>query len=154
MGTGKALFPSYGLYYRSVTHQSMGIFISGSLLNSAIALELAFWLAEFVRRRLIKINCLTLEVEPVGDNRVNRRPDLAVIKPEHLEIGTFASAQPLRREIPVTRESRSQESGGQWLLPPGFCLPPQPVLPGLNHMPRRLKVLVPNISTPSPKSKI
>ncbi|MEM9005451.1 MAG: Uma2 family endonuclease [Cyanobacteria bacterium P01_F01_bin.86] len=70
-------------------------------INSAIALELAFWLAEFVRRRLIKINCLTLEVEPVGDNRVNRRPDLAVIKPEHLEIGTFAKRTALQRgELP------------------------------------------------------
>jgi Uma2 family endonuclease len=65
-------------------------------VNSAIAFELAFWLASFVPRRLIKINCLTLEVEPVGDNRVNRRPDLAVVTPKHLEIETFVKRTALR----------------------------------------------------------
>jgi Uma2 family endonuclease len=65
-------------------------------VNSAIAFELAFWLASFVARRLIKINCLTLEVEPVGDNRVNRRPDLAIVTPAHLEIETFVKRTALR----------------------------------------------------------
>jgi Uma2 family endonuclease len=65
-------------------------------INSAIALALAFWLASFVARRLIKINCLTLEVEPVGDNRINRRPDLAVVTPEHFEIETFVKRTALQ----------------------------------------------------------
>lgn len=55
-------------------------------MNSALAFRLAMRLAAFLSDELIKINCLTLEVNPVGDNRVNRRPDLAILHPEHLTI--------------------------------------------------------------------
>jgi Uma2 family endonuclease len=82
-------------------------------VNSAIAFELAFWLASFVSRRLIKINCLTLEVEPVGDNRVNRRPGLAVVTPRHLEIETFVKRTALRIGDPPPQFAAEVVSPGE-----------------------------------------
>lgn len=50
---------------------------------------------------MIKINCLTLEFEPVGNNCINRRPDLAVVTPKHLEIETLVKRTALLKgELP------------------------------------------------------
>jgi Uma2 family endonuclease len=37
-------------------------------------------------RRLVKSASTELQVHPVGDRRVNREPDLIVLRPEHLEL--------------------------------------------------------------------
>ena len=37
-------------------------------------------------RRLVRTSSTEIQVHPVGDNRVNRIPDLIVFSPEHLEI--------------------------------------------------------------------
>lgn len=49
--------------------------------------------AEFLRRlstnrRLVKSSSIEIQVHPVGDNRVNREPDLIVLRPEHLTLMT------------------------------------------------------------------
>ncbi|MEL7314949.1 MAG: Uma2 family endonuclease [Cyanobacteria bacterium J06559_3] len=106
-----------GVQYDLLADGSLAEVPEEAALNSAIAFELAFWLASFVCRRLIKVNCLTLEVEPVGDNRVNRRPDLAAIAPEHLEIETFVKRTALQRgQLPprfVTEVVSPGETGYQ-----------------------------------------
>lgn len=46
-------------------------------------------LAAIVDLRLIITHSLTMEVEPVGDTYRNRRPDLAVLRPEHLTLDSI-----------------------------------------------------------------
>lgn len=54
--------------------------------NSFVADELAEVLKRLLRnRRLVKSSSTELQVYPVGDNRVNRKPDVIVLRPEHLE---------------------------------------------------------------------
>ncbi|MBE9061953.1 Uma2 family endonuclease [cf. Phormidesmis sp. LEGE 11477] len=36
-------------------------------------------------RRLVKSSSIEIQVRPVGDNRVNRKPDIIVLQPEHLK---------------------------------------------------------------------
>ncbi len=54
-------------------------------INSALVMNLLQKLAAFFEFRLAKIGVLELEVHPVGDGRRNRRPDLAILMPEHLK---------------------------------------------------------------------
>jgi Uma2 family endonuclease len=55
--------------------------------NAFIADELAERLKRLVKnRRLVKSASTELQVHPVGDRRVNREPDLIVLRPEHLEL--------------------------------------------------------------------
>ncbi len=37
-------------------------------------------------RRLVKSSSTEIQVHPIGDNRVNREPDLVVLRPEHLDL--------------------------------------------------------------------
>jgi Uma2 family endonuclease len=55
--------------------------------NAFIADEFAELLKRLVKnRRLVKSSSTELQVHPVGDRRVNREPDLIVLRPEHLEL--------------------------------------------------------------------
>ncbi|MEM6453000.1 MAG: Uma2 family endonuclease [Cyanobacteria bacterium P01_D01_bin.105] len=55
--------------------------------NYFIADELAELLKRLLKnRRLVKSNSTELQVHPVGDDRVNRVPDLIVLRPEHLKL--------------------------------------------------------------------
>lgn len=52
--------------------------------NISIAEELAFALKQIVSsKKLVKLSSIELQVHPVGDGRVNRKPDLILLKPEH-----------------------------------------------------------------------
>lgn len=53
--------------------------------NTYVADELAELLKRTLgNRRLVKSSSTEIQVHPVGDNRVNRKPDLVVLQPEHL----------------------------------------------------------------------
>lgn len=55
--------------------------------NISIADELAFTLKQLVSsKRLVKISATELQVHPVGDTRVNRKPDIVVLRPAHIEL--------------------------------------------------------------------
>ncbi len=55
-------------------------------INSALVMILLQKLAVLVEFRLVKIGVLELEVQPIGDGKRNRRPDFAILTPEHLAI--------------------------------------------------------------------
>jgi Uma2 family endonuclease len=55
-------------------------------INSALVMILLQKLATLIEFRLVKIGVLELEVQPVGDGRRNRRPDFAILTPEHLAV--------------------------------------------------------------------
>lgn len=53
--------------------------------NTFVADEFAELLRRLTKnRRLVKSSSIEIQVHPVGDNRVNREPDLIVLRPEHL----------------------------------------------------------------------
>ena len=54
--------------------------------NSFIAGELTERLKRLLPNRRLASVSTEIEVQPVGDSRVNRRPDLTVLRPEHLEL--------------------------------------------------------------------
>ena len=55
--------------------------------NTFIADEFAELLKRLSpNRRLVKTSSTEIQVHPMGDNRVNRKPDLIVLRPEHLEL--------------------------------------------------------------------
>jgi Uma2 family endonuclease len=59
--------------------------------NTSIADELAFMLKQIIAsqglsKRLVKVSSVELQVHPVGDGRVNRKPDVLVLRPEHIEL--------------------------------------------------------------------
>jgi Uma2 family endonuclease len=54
--------------------------------NSFIAEELTERLKRLLPNRRLVSTSNEIEVQPVGDSRVNRRPDLSVLRPEHLEL--------------------------------------------------------------------
>ena len=55
--------------------------------NICIATELLFVIGQFVKpRTIVRTNSTEIQVHPVGDNRVNREPDLVVLRPEHIEL--------------------------------------------------------------------
>ena len=55
--------------------------------NICIATELLFVLGELVTpRRLVRTAATEIQVHPVGDGRVNREPDIIVLRPEHIEL--------------------------------------------------------------------
>ena len=49
-------------------------------------------LMPFIQLRLAKIGVLELEVNPVGDDKRDRRPDLAILEPAHLSIESLKNA--------------------------------------------------------------
>ena len=55
--------------------------------NISIADELAFTLKQLAAsKRLVKTSAVELQVHPIGDGRVNRKPDVLVLRPEHIEL--------------------------------------------------------------------
>jgi Uma2 family endonuclease len=58
-------------------------------INSALVMILLQKLAAFLEFRLAKIGVLELEVQPIGDGRRNRRPDLAILTSEHLNLDSI-----------------------------------------------------------------
>ncbi len=54
--------------------------------NSFIAEELIELLKRLLNNRRLVSTSTEIEVHPVGDHRVNRRPDLTVLRPEHLKL--------------------------------------------------------------------
>ena len=54
--------------------------------NTFIADELAYALKQVVARRLVKTYSTEIQVHPVGDQRVNRAPDVVVLQPEHIAL--------------------------------------------------------------------
>lgn len=55
--------------------------------NIRVATELLFVLGQFVTpRTLIRTASTELQVRPVGDGRMNREPDLVILRPEHIEL--------------------------------------------------------------------
>ena len=58
-------------------------------INYYLAMLLYGKLSAFVNFRLIMVHVLTMEVNPVGDNYKNRRPDVAVLRPEHLQLDSI-----------------------------------------------------------------
>ncbi len=55
--------------------------------NVCIAGELVFALKQIVvPRRLVRASATEMQVDPVGDGRVNRKPDVVVLRPEHIEL--------------------------------------------------------------------
>jgi Uma2 family endonuclease len=55
--------------------------------NIRVATELLFVLGQFVTpRTLVRTASTELQVNPMGDGRVNREPDVVVLRPEHIEL--------------------------------------------------------------------
>lgn len=55
--------------------------------NICIATELLFVIGQFVKpRTLVRTSSTEIQVRPVGDSRVNRAPDLIVLRPEHIQL--------------------------------------------------------------------
>ena len=62
-------------------------------LNLIVAQTLSFVLSQLENgalRKRIRTNSKELQVQPIGDMCVNRKPDLMVVQPEHLEIARQA----------------------------------------------------------------
>ena len=55
--------------------------------NIRVATELLFVLGQFVRpRTLVRTASTEIQVQPLGDGRINRAPDIVVLRPEHVEL--------------------------------------------------------------------
>jgi Uma2 family endonuclease len=54
--------------------------------NDFIANELIELLKRLVKNRRLVSSSTEIQVSPIGDNRVNRKPDVTVLRPEHLEL--------------------------------------------------------------------
>ncbi|MEM9266661.1 MAG: Uma2 family endonuclease [Cyanobacteria bacterium P01_F01_bin.13] len=78
-----------GIRYDLLADGSLVAVPSEAEINSAIIMMLLGKLMPFIQLRLAKIGVLELEVEPVGDSKRNRRPDLAILEPEHLAIDSL-----------------------------------------------------------------
>ena len=75
-----------GIRYDLLADGSLVAVPSEAEINSAIVMMLLEKLMPFIQLRLAKIGVLELEVNPVGDDKRNRRPDLAILEPAHLTI--------------------------------------------------------------------
>ena len=75
-----------GVCYDLLANGSLIAAPSEAEINSAIVMILLEKLIAFIQLRLAKVGVLELEVTPIGDDKRNRRPDLAILKPEHLAI--------------------------------------------------------------------
>ena len=55
--------------------------------NIRVATELLFVLGQFVTpRTLVRTASTEIQVDPVGDGRVNRQPDVVVLQPAHIDL--------------------------------------------------------------------
>lgn len=59
---------------------------SEAWINNLLVKLLSARLEQVVDGSLIVAHVLTMQVEPVGDNRRSRHPDLLVLRPEHLQL--------------------------------------------------------------------
>lgn len=75
-----------GLRYDLLVDGSLVVVPSEAEINSTLVMWLLEQLAALISFRLVKVGVLELEVIPQGDNKRNRRPDLAILSPEHLKI--------------------------------------------------------------------
>ncbi|MBT9317754.1 Uma2 family endonuclease [Leptothoe spongobia] len=72
--------------------------------NDFIADELAEFLKKFVNnRRLVRSSSTEIQVHPIGDNRVNRKPDVIVLQPEHLDLMTDLKKNAILFDMPAPR---------------------------------------------------
>jgi Uma2 family endonuclease len=70
--------------------------------NTSIADELAFALKRIVAsRRLVKTSTAEIQVHPLGDNRVNRKPDVIVLRPEHIALMQDLNKEAVLFEMPA-----------------------------------------------------
>ncbi|MFG6094031.1 Uma2 family endonuclease [Leptothoe sp. ISB3NOV94-8A] len=103
-----------GIRYDLLADGSLVAVPSEAEINSAIIMLLLGKLMPFIQLRLAKIGVLELEVNPVGDGKRNRRPDLAILEPEHLTIDSlktrtalFLGALPPRFVVEVVSPGNS-----------------------------------------------
>lgn len=75
-----------GARYDLLADGSLVAVPSEAEINNAIVMMLLEKLMLFTQFRLAKVGVLELEVDPVGDAKCNRRPDLAILEPAHLTI--------------------------------------------------------------------
>lgn len=70
--------------------------------NVCIASELVFALKQvIVPRRLVRASATEIQVHPVGDGRVNRKPDVVVLRPEHIELMAAAKKSAVLLGMPA-----------------------------------------------------
>jgi Uma2 family endonuclease len=69
--------------------------------NVRMASELAFLLKQVVKpRELVRSSSTELQVHPVGDRRMNREPDVLVLRPEHIELLSSRKKSAILFEMP------------------------------------------------------
>ncbi|MEM9946922.1 MAG: Uma2 family endonuclease [Cyanobacteria bacterium P01_D01_bin.36] len=69
--------------------------------NIRVATELLFVLGQFVKpRTLVRTASTELQVNPVGDGRVNRAPDVMVLRPEHIKLMAELKRSAVLLEMP------------------------------------------------------
>ena len=78
-----------GIHYDLLADGSLVAVPSEAEINSAIVMILLEYLMAHIQLRLAKVGVLELEVTPIGDNKRNRRPDLAILEPAHLTIDSI-----------------------------------------------------------------
>ncbi|PZO17914.1 MAG: hypothetical protein DCF25_10500, partial [Leptolyngbya foveolarum] len=65
--------------------------------NICIATELLFVIGQFVKpRSLVRTSSTEIQVRPIGDGRVNRAPDLIVLRLEHIKERSINNCQVFR----------------------------------------------------------
>ena len=70
--------------------------------NIRVATELLFVLGQFVRpRTLVRTASTEIQVQPLGDGRVNRAPDIVVLRPEHIELMARFKKSTILFEMPA-----------------------------------------------------
>ena len=70
--------------------------------NICIASELTFALKQVVTpRRLVRSAATEIQVHPIGDNRVNRKPDVVVLRLEHIELIASIKKSTIRFGMPA-----------------------------------------------------
>ncbi|MEO0770669.1 MAG: Uma2 family endonuclease, partial [Cyanobacteria bacterium J06649_4] len=69
--------------------------------NIRVATELLFVLGQFVTpRTLVRTASTELQVNPIGDGRINRVPDVVVLQPEHIALMADLKKSAIRLEMP------------------------------------------------------
>ena len=70
--------------------------------NIRVATELLFVLGQFVTpRTLVRTASTELQVHPIGDGRINRAPDVVVLRPEHIELMAALKKSTVLLEMPA-----------------------------------------------------
>ena len=70
--------------------------------NICIATGLLFALGQIVKpQRLVRAGKTEIQVRPFGDNRVNRLPDVMVLRPEHIELMKIVKKSTVLFDMPA-----------------------------------------------------